>query len=75
MNYTEIYRKLYDCLNIDNLSHEDVHRCAITITEALSELSLILKSQNPQTVYAVNEIVNTMWNPLNLGGFDLDDKN
>ena len=75
MNYTEMYNKIYDSLKLDNKASEEMHYIAISIADAITELVTLSKQQNSQTVYTISEILNSMWNPLNLGGFDLDDKN
>lgn len=74
MNYTEIYRKIYASVQNENLSHEEIHRFALRITEAISELFGLTKHHDQQVINAVHEVANQLWNPLNLGGFDLDDK-
>ena len=75
MNYTEIYNKIYDSLKLDNKASEEMHYISISIADAITELVTLSKQQNSQTVYTISEILNSMWNPLNLVGFDLDDKN
>jgi hypothetical protein len=74
MNYTEVYKKLYASLTDDYLSHEEVHRFAVKITDALNELFSATKYHEQCVIDTVSTIANQMWNPLNLGGFDLDDK-
>lgn len=75
MNYTEVYRKIYDSLKCDGALHEDIHRSALRITDAIAYLFSTTKQENSNVVNAVSDIANQLWNPLNLGGFDLDDKN
>ena len=75
MNYTEMYNKIYNSLKLDNKASEEMHYISISIADAITELVTLSKQQNSQTVYTISEILNSMWNPLNLVGFDLDDKN
>ena len=75
MNYTEMYNKIYNSLKLENKASEEMHYIAISIADAINELVTLSKQQNSQTVYTISEILNSMWNPLNLVGFDLDDKN
>ena len=74
MNYTEMYNKIYNSLKLDNKASEEMHYIAISIADAINELVTLSKKQNSQTVYTISKILNSMWNPLKLGGFDLDDK-
>jgi hypothetical protein len=74
MNYTEVYRKLYNSVKNENLSHEEVHKFALSIAEAISHLYGLTKFHDDQVIDTVSKIANELWNPLNLGGFDLDDK-
>ena len=74
MNYTEIYNKIYDCVKSDNKESEQIHYTTVSIANAINGLFRLSKQQNAQTVNAMSEILSLMWNPLNLGGFDLDDK-
>ena len=75
MNYTEMYNKIYNSLKLDNKASEEMHYISISIADAITELVTLSKQQNSQTVYTISEILNSMWNPLNLVGFDLDYKN
>lgn len=75
MNYTEIYNKIYDCLKCDNKENEEIHYNSVGITDAISELFRLSKQQNLQTAHAISEILNLMWNPLNLGEYNVDGKN
>lgn len=73
MNYTEVYRKIYDSLKCDGALHEDIHRSALKITDAIADLFSMTKHEGNEVFTAVSGIANQLWNPLNLGGFDLDD--
>jgi len=75
MDYTSIYKKIYSSLINDNLSHDEIHRFAIRITDVINELVLVTKHHDQQVIDTVSQIANQLWNPLNLGGFDLDDRN
>ena len=70
-----MYNKIYNSLKLDNKASEEMHYISISIADAITELVTLSKQQNSQTVYTISEILNSMWNPLNLVGFDLDDKN
>jgi len=43
MNYTDIYRKVYAEVKSEKISHEEAHRISLSITDAISNLSLIIK--------------------------------
>lgn len=75
MDYTSVYKKIYSSLKNESLSHHEVHRFAIRITDVINELVLVTKHHDQQVIDTVSQIANQLWNPLNLGGFDLDDKN
>lgn len=50
MNYTENYRKVYEQVTASKvISHEEAHNISLRITDALSNLSLIIKD-NPTNV-------------------------
>jgi len=75
MNYTAVYNKIYESLKCDGLVHEEMHRSALKITDAIADLFTMTRQENNRVTESISEIANQLWNPLNLGGFDLDDKN
>lgn len=66
MSYTEIYRKIYEQIKFDQISHEEAHRISLLITDAISNLGLIIKENSVQLqkhsllTNTVNEIVNKL---------------
>ena len=74
MNYTETYRKIYSSIKNDCLSHEEIHRFTTIITEAMAHLYTVTNNHDQKVLDTVSDIAAKLWNPLNLGGFDLDDK-
>jgi hypothetical protein len=52
-----------------------MHRSALKITDAIADLFTMTRQENNRVTESISEIANQLWNPLNLGGFDLDDKN
>jgi hypothetical protein len=49
MSYTQIYRDIYQQVRIEKVSHEDAHRITMSITDAISNLGLIIKD-NPSNL-------------------------
>lgn len=65
MSYTEIYKKIYDQIKFDKISHKEAHRMSILITDVISNLcGLIIKENSVQLqrhsslTNTVNEIIN-----------------
>lgn len=61
MNYTQMYNKVYAELKNDELSHEAVHKSAIAICEAISNLYLLTNEQYPSVFSAVTEIIEDLY--------------
>jgi hypothetical protein len=57
MNYTEIYNKVYAELKNDQLSHEEVHKSAISICEAISNLYTLSTVYVPSVLSTITEII------------------
>jgi len=62
MSYTEIYRKIYAEVKSDKISHEEAHKISLSITEAISNLNLIIKQNTANVSDAVRNIVNELYN-------------
>lgn len=74
MNYTETYNKVYSALQKSNLPHENLHRSALRITNALSDIYCYTNKQFPDIMEDVMNIVNDFSSTDKIGGYDLDDK-
>ena len=57
MSYTEIYRKIYAQVKSEKISHEDAHKISLSITEAISNLGLIIKENPINVALAVKNII------------------
>ena len=62
MSYTEIYRKIYAEVKSDKISHEEAHKISLSITEAISNLNLIIKQNTANVSDVVRNIVNELYN-------------
>ena len=64
-NYTKVYKDIYGVIKKDNIPHEDAHKAAIKITEAVLDIYMFTE-QYPS---GLTDIIN-----YKFGGIDLDDK-
>lgn len=62
MSYTEIYRKIYAEVKSDKISHEEAHKISLSITEAISNLNLIIKENTANVSDVVRNIINELYN-------------
>lgn len=74
MDYTETYNKVYSALQKSNLPHENLHRSALRIADALSDIYCYTSRQFPDAIEDVMNIVNDFSSTDKIGGYDLDDK-
>jgi hypothetical protein len=61
MNYTEMYRKIYEELKTEELSHDHVHKSTLSICEAISNLYLLTNEEFPSIIPTVSEIMNSLY--------------
>jgi hypothetical protein len=59
MNYTNIYRTVYESLKRDRYKHEELHSASIRITDAIWELLIMCKEDNglPETAGTIVDSV------------------
>jgi cysteinyl-tRNA synthetase len=57
MNYTDMYRKVYAELKNNELSHEEVHKSAISICEAITNLYVLSNTYVPSVLSIITEII------------------
>jgi len=59
MNYTEIYRAVYESLKRDSYKHEELHSASIKITDGIWGLIIMCKEDNdlPETAGTVVDSV------------------
>jgi len=59
MNYTNIYRTVYESLKRDSYKHEELHSASIRITDAIWELLIMCKEDNglPETAGTIVDSV------------------
>lgn len=57
MSYTEIYRKIYAEVKSEKISHEEAHKISLSITEAISNLGLMIKENPINVALAVKNII------------------
>lgn len=59
MNYTDIYRTVYESLKRDSYKHEELHSASIRITDAIWGLLIMCKEDNdlPETAGTIVDSV------------------
>lgn len=59
MNYTDIYRTVYESLKRDSYKHEELHSASIRITDAIWGLLIVCKEDNdlPETAGTIVDSV------------------
>jgi hypothetical protein len=57
VNYTAIYNYVYENLNRDNVSHEEIHKTALRITDALWDLQLAINSNGRHLTKSAGAVV------------------
>jgi hypothetical protein len=59
MNYTDIYRAVYEALKRDSYRHEELHSASIRITDAVWGLLIMCKEDNdlPETAGTIVDSV------------------
>ena len=45
MNYTQMYSDIYESLQTDKITHEELHSICVRICNALSDYSMIVTNQ------------------------------
>lgn len=73
MNYTKVYRTIYETLSQTGLEHEKIHNASLRITNALSDIYIYTNRQFPEALNQVLEIAENFYSNVKLGGYDLDD--
>lgn len=59
VDYSSIYRYIYDNLKRDGLAHEDLHLSAIKITDALWSLHLLINDRDERLSDSADAVVAT----------------
>lgn len=72
MNYTQVYRQVYSTIKKENVSHENAHKTALRITNALNDLYLD-SLQMPLVLKDIVDIIEGIEKNGKFGGYDLDD--
>jgi len=74
MNYTKVYRQVYEVLSKTGLEHEKIHNASLRITNALSEIYIYTNKQFPEALDPILQIAENFCSQVKVGGYDLDDK-
>lgn len=75
MNYTEQYNQIYAAISKADLPHEQTHKSALRITDALNDIFVYTSMQFPFIMDEIMDIVEKFTTTVKLGGYDLDDRN
>jgi len=75
MNYTEIYKQIYAAISKANLPHEQTHKSALRIADALNDVFVYTTMQFPFMMDEIMDIVEQFTATVKIGGYDLDDRN
>ena len=59
VDYTSIYRNIYDSLKNDQVPHEELHRAALQITNALWNIHLYVNDREEQLSDSADAVVAT----------------
>ena len=73
MNYTKVYRSVYETLSKTGLDHEKIHNASLRITNALSDIYIYTNRQFPEALDQVLELAENFYSKVKLGGYDLYD--
>lgn len=74
MNYTEQYNQIYAAICKADLPHEQTHKSALRITDALNDIFVYTNMQFPSVMDEIMDIVEEFTATVKLGGYDLDDR-
>jgi len=61
MGYTEIYRKIYSEVKTEKIDHESAHKISLRITEAISNLGMIVADQSDTVIDTVGSIIRDIY--------------
>lgn len=59
IDYTSIYRSIYNSLKSDHVPHEELHKAALQITSALWDIHLYVNDRDKQLEGSADTIVAT----------------
>lgn len=74
MNYTKVYRDVYEILSKIGLPHEKLHSASLRITNALSDIYVYTNKQFPEVLGDIMKLAEEFCSQVRFGGYDLDDK-
>lgn len=74
MNYTKVYRSIYNVLSETNLAHEKLHNASLRIANALSDIYIYTNKQFPEALDDILKIAEDFCAEAKIGGYDLDDR-
>ena len=57
MNYTEVYKKIYNQIKKDYISHEEAHRASLKITNTLMDVYFFTTDKDKGVVDVVVETI------------------